>query len=300
MTGTRIGTGQTQFRLGLVAPTIFVLLAGLIAPLCIIVVYSFLAPGTYGGVNWQFTPGAYVQFLFERDIFDDSLTFSASYLQIFGRSVLFAFVTMLLALAVGFPTAYFIAAQPPSRRTLWLFLITVPYWVNLLVRTLSLLFLLRDEGPLNAGLMATGVIERPLGLAYTDFAIGLGLLYSYLPFMILPIYAALERSDIRLIEAAHDLYARPWAILREVIIPMARPGILAGCMLVFIPAMGSFLSPDILGGGKKLMIGNLIAQQFQGSRNWPFGSALSVLLMSMVLIGLLIFSRKREHHGGRA
>jgi spermidine/putrescine transport system permease protein len=291
MTGRAPRSGQSRYRMALVAPAAFFLLAGLIAPLCIIAVYSFLTPGDYGGVEWQFTADAYIQWLFERDIFDDSLKFSPAYLQIFGRSVMFAFVTMLVALAVGFPTAYFIASQPPARRILWLFLITVPYWVNLLVRTLSLLFLLRDEGPLNAGLIAAGVIERPMGLAYTSFSVELGLLYSYLPFMILPIYAALERSDIRLIEAAHDLYARNWAVMREVVIPMARPGIIAGCMLVFIPAMGSFLSPDILGGGKKMMLGNLVAQQFQASRNWPFGSALAVLLMSMVLAGLLVFAR---------
>ena len=156
-----------------------------------------------------------------------------------------------------------------------------------------MLFIIRDEGPLNYLLIWLGAVETPVRIAYTDFAVGLALVYSYLPFMVLPIYAAIERFDFRLMEAAYDLYAGRWTILREIILPVAKPGIIAGALLVFIPSLGSFLAPDILGGGKNLMIGNMIALQFQGSRNWPFGSAAAVILMGVVLIALMIFVRQQ-------
>jgi spermidine/putrescine transport system permease protein len=163
-----------------------------------------------------------------------------------------------------------------------------------------MLFLIRDEGPLNAAIVESGLADRPLPLAYTNFAVGLGPVYSYLPFMVLPIYAAIERFDFRLMEAAFDLYARRWTILRRIVLPAVRPGIVAGCLLVFIPSLGAFIAPDLLGGGKNLMIGNTIANQFQGSRNWPFGSAAAVILMSVVLLALVAFARRSQrqsHHG---
>jgi spermidine/putrescine transport system permease protein len=164
--------------------------------------------------------------------------------------------------------------------------------VNLLIRTVALLFVLRDDGPVNSLFEWLGIIKGPLPLAYSDFAIGLGLIYSYLPFMILPIYSALERFDFRLIEAAYDLYAGYRKVLFGVLIPIVKPGIVAGCLLVFIPSVGSFLTPDILGGGKKMMIGNLIAMQFQGSRNWPFGAAVSMILLTVTLVLLLTVARR--------
>lgn len=296
---SRDRTGQRR-RYGLLVPAFAVLFVGLMLPLCIVVVYSFLTPGPFGGVVWSPQPDAYVQFLFDKDLFDDSLIFQTAYLEIFGRSFAFAAVATVVTLAVGFPTAWFIVTQPPRRRFLLLFLLTVPYWVNLLIRTLALLFILRDEGPLNTSLIATGLADAPLELAYTRFAILLGLIYSYLPFIVLPIYAALDRLDMRLVEAAHDLYASRWRVMFGVVVPLARPGIVAGCLLVFIPSIGSYLAPDILGGGRELLAGNLIAQQFQGSRNWPFGSAAAVILMSTVLIGLLIFVRQQTKFGPAA
>jgi spermidine/putrescine transport system permease protein len=264
----------------------------LLLPLGLMAVYSLLKPGSYGGVVWEFSPEAYIRFLFDHDIFDDSLIFTTDYLAIFARSMLQGGIATVLCLLAGFPVAYFVATRPENQKSIWLFLITIPYWVNLLIRTVALLFVLRDDGPVNSLFEWLGIIKGPLPLAYSDFAIGLGLIYSYLPFMILPIYSALERFDFRLIEAAYDLYAGYRKVLFGVLIPIVKPGIVAGCLLVFIPSVGSFLTPDILGGGKKMMIGNLIAMQFQGSRNWPFGAAVSMILLTVTLVLLLTVARR--------
>ena len=262
-----------------------------LAPLSIALVHSFLEPGTYGGVNWVFSTDAYVQFLFERDIFDDTLAFNDAYLRIFGRSFGLAFVTMVATLILGFPVAYFIAARPEAERNFWLFAVTLPFWTNLLIRTYSMMLIVRDEGFINLALMWSGITDKPLPMIYTDGAVLLGLTYSYLPFMILPIYASMEKFDFRLLEAGHDLYGNRIKVLRHVVIPLTRPGIIAGCALVFIPALGAYITPELLGGGKKLMIGNMIALQFGSGRNWPFGSAAALILMSIVLIALLVSLR---------
>lgn len=292
---TQTAAGFTsRDRALLLAPALLAIFVFLVLPLGFIIVYSFLTKGTYGGVVWEFSSAAYEQFLFERDLFTEELVFHASYLQIYGRSVLQALIATIACLLIGFPTAYYIATRPPSQRNMWVFLITVPYWVNLLIRTVSMLFIIRDEGPLNSFLINLGLVDAPIRLAYTDFAIGLGLVYSYLPFMVLPIYAAIERFDFRLVEAGHDLYADRWTILRQIVIPLTKPGIVAGSLLVFIPSLGSFIAPDLLGGGKNLMIGNTIALQFQSSRNWPFGSAAAVILLTIVLIVLVVFARRAQ------
>ena len=297
----RTAGGIGRGRALLLTPAMLTILVFMVAPLCFVGVYSFLTPGTYGGVVWEFSTEAYIQFLFERDFLDETLVFTSSYLSIYGRSIGQALVATLACLAIGFPTAYFMATRPEHQRNVWVFLVTVPYWVNLLIRTVSMLFIIRDEGPLNAVLQAAGIIDEPIRIAYTDFAIGLGLVYSYLPFMVLPIYAAIERFDFRLVEAAYDLYADRWTILRKVILPITLPGTVAGSLLVFVPSLGSFIAPDLLGGGKHLMIGNLVALQFQGSRNWPFGSAAAVILMTLVLIALmvLIWLKNRNRVEGR-
>ena len=257
----------------------------------IMVVYSFLEAGEYGGVVWNFSTDAYVSFLFQRDIFDGTLAFSSDYLMIYLRSIIFAFATTVVCLVLGFPTAYFMATRPPSQRTLWVFLITIPFWSNLLVRTLAVMLIIRDEGLINDTLIWLGLIDKPIVLLYTNFAIMLGLLYSFLPFMVLPLYASLEKMDFRLVEAGFDLYATRGKVLRRIIIPLAKPGIIAGCLLVFIPAIGAYVTPLILGGGKHLMIGALIALQFGSSRNWPLGSAQALILMAGVMIALLFYVR---------
>ncbi len=305
----RLGTAQSRAarrhrrtRWSLVAPALLIIGLFGICPLLIIVVFSFLTPGTYGGIVWKFSTNAYVQFLFERDLFDETLHFTSSYLQIFGRSIALAALTTIGSLLLGFPTAYFMATRPPSQRNLWVFLITLPFWTNLLIRNYAMFVILRDEGLINHALIGAGVLTEPLGIMFTPTAVAIGLLYSFLPFMVLPLYASLEKLDFRLVEAGYDLYATRWQVLWRIIIPMAKPGIIAGCLLVFIPAIGAYITPLRMGGGKSLMIGNLIALQFGGSRNWPFGSAAALILLALVMIALMIYvtsgTRKMEQSNG--
>lgn len=285
---------EQHVRYGLISPAMLMIGFFLLIPISIVFVYSFLEPGTYGGVEWNFSLEAYKQFLFEEDFITEELVFNSAYLEIFGRSFLQACTATFLCFLIGFPTAYFIATRPLKTQSLWLFAITIPYWVNLLVRTISMLFIIRDQGPLNELLMYLDWIDTPIKLAYTPFAVSLGLFYSFLPFMVLPLYASLSRFDMSMLTAAHDLYASRWAALRYVLFPSVSHGIVAGCLLVFIPSIGAFIAPDLLGGGKQLMIGNLIALQFQGSRNWPFGAAIAIILLSLILITLYIFSLRKK------
>lgn len=290
------GAESTGYR-GLVGPLLLPtwVMVGvfLVIPVALMAIYSFLTKEFRGGVIWDFTLAAYDQFFFNRGLFgDEPPSIEWTYIAIFWRSVWQAGVATLLCLAVGFPTAWFIATRPAAQRGVWLFLVTVPYWVNLLIRTVSLKFLLRDNGPLNGSLMSLGLIDGPLPLVNTDLAVQLGLFYSYLPFMVLPIYAAVERYNFALSEAAADLYASRWVTLREIVLPVVRPGIVAGCILVFVPSLGAFLAPDLLGGAKTFMIGNLIDEQFKGSQgNWPFGAAVSMILMTLVMIVLILYAR---------
>lgn len=275
----------------LIAPFLLSVGAFFVMPLLIIVAYSFMERNTNGGVFFNFAWDAYINVLFERD-FDDKLHFNWTYLIIFINTLKLAGICTFFCLLIGFPTAWYMATRPPEKRNMWILLITIPCWINLLIRTYAWLLVLRDEGIVNNILMSLGVIDQPIQLLYNDFAVTMGLIYSYLPFMILPLYANLERMDWRLMEAAQDLYAPKWKVLTKVILPLAMPGIMAGCILVFIPAIGSFLAPELLGGGKKMMIGNLIYNQFMFSRNWPMGAAVSVTLMVIVMIGLMIIARK--------
>ncbi len=209
--------------------------------------------------------------------------------------------TTLLALLFGFPTAYFIATRPERHRELWLFLITIPFWTNLLIRTFAIMEVIRNEGLLNSLLLMLGVIERPLQILFTDFAIMLGMVYVYLPLMVLPLYASMEKLDFRLIEAGYDLYATRFQVLRRIIVPLVKPGIIAGSILVFIPSLGAYVTPRVLGGGRNMMLGNLIELQFGQGRNWPLGAALAITLMMVVMIALLVYvrnaSRSSTSHG---
>jgi spermidine/putrescine transport system permease protein len=287
-------------RLGLLAPGILTIFCIGIMPLSIVLVYSFLEPGDFGGVSWVLSFDAYVQLLLEEDIFDETLSFTTDYLQIFFRSVSLGLFTTIACLLVGFPTAYFIATQPPARRNAWLFLITIPFWTNLLIRTYAMLLILRDQGIINLALIEIGLIDRAIPILYTDFAVCLGLVYAYLPFMVLPIYASLEKLDFRLVEASYDLYATRFKVLKRIIIPLAKPGIAAGCILVLIPSLGAFITPALLGGGKSLMIGNLIELQFGQARNWPFGSAIALVLMVLVMLSLMTYLRYGARKGAPA
>ena len=266
-----------------------------LAPVFMMLVYSFLTKEFRGGVIWEFSTAAYDQFFFNRGLFgDEPPTIEWTYIAIFWRSIWQAATATLMALLIGFPTAYFIATRPEKLRPMWVFLITIPYWVNLLIRTVSMKFMLRDNGPINDFLVGTGLSNEPITIINTNFAVQLGLFYSYLPFMVLPIYASVERYNFSLSEAAADLYASKWVTLRRILLPAVKPGVVAGCILVFVPSLGSFLAPDLLGGAKNFMIGSLIEEQFKGNAgNWPFGAAASMVLLTMVLILLLIFARQQ-------
>ena len=282
----------------LAAPALLIIAFAAIGPLLIMAVYSFLAKGPYGGVVWQFSTDGWYRLLFEKDIFDDTVSFADAHLTIFWRSAKLSLATTLLALLFGFPTAYFIATRPERHRELWLFLITIPFWTNLLIRTFAIMEVIRNEGLLNSFLLMLGVIERPQQILFTDFAIMLGMIYVYLPLMVLPLYASMEKLDFRLVEAGYDLYATRFQVLRRIIIPLVKPGIIAGSILVFIPSLGAYVTPRVLGGGKNMMLGNLIELQFGQGRNWPLGAALSITLMAVVMIALLVYVRNASRSGG--
>ena len=268
-----------QAWLILAIPVIFLLIF-FMAPLLIVFVYSFLERGKYGGVEWVFTLDNI------RRVFDPL------YFKTFLRSFYIAIITTLITLALGYPLAYFIAKSPPSRRNALIFALMIPFWTNFLIRTYAWLTLLRTHtGLINVTLMNLGILQKPLPLYGNDFAIVLGLVYGWLPVMVLPIYAALERLDESLLEAARDLYASSGKAFWRVTWPLSIPGVVAGSMLVFIPSLGAFVTPAILGGGKSLMIGNIISNQFLGAHDWPFGSALSMVMMIAMLIATLIYFR---------
>ena len=210
---------------------------------------------------------------------------------IFWRSVKLSIMTTVVAFALGFPTAWFIATRPAKQRALWLFLITIPFWTNLLIRTFAIMEVIRAEGVLNTALIWVGIIDTPLAIIYTDTAVLIGMAYVYLPLMVLPLFAAIDRFDMRLLEAGYDLYASRWQVLRRVILPIVKPGIVAGSILVFVPSLGAYVTPRVLGGGKNMMIGNFIELQFLAGRNWPLGAALSVTLLVIVTAALLIYVR---------
>lgn len=278
---------QLLRRLGLITPSMLVLAVFLVAPLAIMLLVSFLQPGDYGGVKWgEYSPEAYINFFYERDL-DDSLVFNTDYLGIFQRSLGLAVMTTLGCLLIGFPTALYLALQSEKKRNLLLFLVTVPFWTNLLVRVYAWILLLRNGGLVDSGLGLIGLGDGALGILYTNTAVMIGLLYTFLPFMVLPIYTSLEKLDWRLVEAAFDLGANRFQALKRIILPLALPGMLAGTTLVFIPALGNYIIPELLGGGKALMIGNLVQLQFGSAHNWPLGSALAFALFSLVLLALL-------------
>ena len=272
-------------------PAILLLLFAASGPLLIVIVYSFLTPGNYGGIVWEFSGDAWFKVLFSQDIFDDTISLSDAHLSIFWRSVQLSFLTTLICLILGFPTAYFIATRPPKTRNIWLFLITIPFWTNLLIRTFAILELIRNKGVINNSLISLGIINEPINMLYTDMAIVIGMTYVYLPLMVLPIYAAMERFDFRYVEAGFDLYASRFKVMRRIILPIIKPGVIAGSILVFVPSLGAYVTPRILGGGKNLMIGNLIELQFGQGKNWPLGAALAVTMLLIVLLALIFYMR---------
>ena len=274
------------------APALLVLTFAASGPLLIMLVYSFLTPGQYGNVEPAFSLDGWRGILYSEDIFDPgTYVWADAHLSIFWRSVKLSLLTTVLTLIVGFPTAWFIATRPLRSRPLWLFLITIPFWTNLLIRTFAINEVIRNEGLLNTLLLKIGLISAPIQIVYTDVAVFIGMVYVFLPLMVLPLFASIDRFDMRLLEAAYDLYASRMAVLRRVILPIVRPGIVAGSILVFVPSLGAVVTPRVLGGGKNMMIGNFIELQFGQGRNWPLGAALSMALLLVVMVALLIYVR---------
>ncbi|MEK0083177.1 ABC transporter permease [Benzoatithermus flavus] len=286
-------------RLLLIGPAVLAIGLFMLGPLLLMAYVSILERGPNGGVVWgAHTLEPYIGFLFERDL-DDSLVLNTDYLQIFLRSFWLSGATTVLCLLVGFPTALYMALQPERRRNLLIFLVTIPFWTNLLVRNYAWILLLRNNGLIDGVLGALHLTSGPLGMLYTPFAIMVGLTYTFLPFMVLPIYASLEKLDLRLVEAAFDLGADRKRALSRVVVPLSLPGIVAGCILVFVPCLGAYVTPELLGGSKAMMIGNLIQGQFGAARNWPFGAALAFALLAIVLLAMLAYLlRFRRAPGG--
>ena len=265
----------------LLGPGMLWLVLFFLVPLLIMAAYSLMPRGTYGGVRPGFTLEHYRRF------------FDPLYLAILRRTVVWSLACTAVCLLLGYPVAYLVARSGRWRAVL-LFLVVLPFWTSFLVRTFAMIFLLRDSGLVNTVLLRLGLVEAPLTLLYTPFAVLLGLVYGFLPFMILPIYASLEKLDPTLLEAAETLGAPPLAGFRRITLPLSLPGVVAGCFLVFIPAMGSFLTSDLLGGAKQLMVGNLIQNQFAAARNWPFGSAASFVVTALVLVAVMVYLRVRD------
>lgn len=282
------------------APALILLLIAASGPLVIVVIYSFLEKGDYSGVRWVLSGDAWFNVLFHKDIFDGTVSLADANLSIIWRSVKLSILTTVITFALGLPTAWFIATRPVSSRNLWLFLITIPFWTNLLIRTFAIMEVIRNQGLLNTLLINIGLITEPIQILYTDTAVLIGMTYVYLPLMVLPLYAAIDRFDFKLIEAGYDLYASRLQILRGVILPIIKPGIVAGSILVFIPSLGAYVTPRVLGGGKNMMIGNFIELQFGQGQNWPLGAALSTVLLVLVLVSLVFYTRatsKDDPHG---
>jgi spermidine/putrescine transport system permease protein len=282
---------STRTGWALSAPALVLLACAASGPLLIVLVYSFLTPGDYGNVIWKFSLDGWRGILFTRDIFDGTLQLADAHLTIFWRSVKLSLLTTAITFLVGFPTAWFIATRPQKSRALWLFLITIPFWTNLLIRTVAINEVIRNEGILNTLLIWAGLIDEPIRIMYTDTAVLIGMAYVHLPLMVLPLFAAIDRFDMKLLEAGYDLYASRWRVLRRVILPIVKPGIVAGSILVFVPSLGAYVTPRVLGGGKNMMIGNFIELQFGAGRNWPLGAALSMTLLIIVTIALLFYVR---------
>jgi spermidine/putrescine transport system permease protein len=277
-----IETRKRTSLLVLLLPALIFLLVFFVCPLAIVLLYSFLERGTYGGVSWIFTLNNYQRLA------------NSIYWIVLWRSCWLAFLTTVACLLVGYPIAFFIATRPQPWKNLLLLLIIIPFWTNFLVRTYAWMVLMRTNGVIDLVLQSLHLTNKSLNLLFTPFAVAVGLIYGYLPFMILPLYATIERFNFSLIEAAHDLGANDWRTFWRVIIPLTKRGIFAGSLLVFIPSVGAFITPDLLGGAKTLMIGNLIQNQFIKARDWPFGSSLSILMMVIILIPMVFYLRMSE------
>lgn len=271
----------------MLSPTSLFLGVFFLIPLMIMLTYSFLEPGLYGGVEWSFYHWNYGRILGWADGFYEE--FDIVYLEILLRSIGLAAATVICSLVVCYPVAFWISRLSPKMKSLFILLITLPFFSSMIVRLYAWILILRDSGFANQFLEWTGVISEPLSIMYSGTAVIIGMVYIFVPFMFLPIYSSVEKLDTRLIQASEDLGATPFTTFRRVIFPMTLPGIMAGSVLVFIPSLGNFVIPELFGGAKVLMIGNMVEQQFLYARNWPFGAALSMIITLFMLILLSVF-----------
>lgn len=276
----------------LLAPLTLMLSVFFLIPLSIMVIYSFLEPGLYGGVEWNWYPYNYGRILGWP--LNDFETFEVIYLKIFLNSAQIAVMTVIVTFLLSYPAAFWVSRMTGAKKNLALFLITLPFFANMLVRIYAWLLLLRPTGFFNTILQSTGLIAEPLNLLFTNFSVIIGMVYILTPFMFLPIYASVEKLDYSLVRASQDLGANPIQTFRRVILPLTAPGIIGGSVIVFIPALGNFIVPAFLGGSKVQMTGNLIERSFLQSRDWPFGAALALLIMAFVVI-LVMFQISRQN-----
>jgi len=266
--------------LALISPTFLYLMIFMILPMVLVVILSLLTRGPYGNVVYRLNLSNYTRLI-------DPL-----YLRILWFSLWTAGLTTILSVLIGYPLAYYIARSPRNQRSLLLFLILVPFWTNFIIRIYAWIMILRTEGLLNTFLINLGVIKVPLDILYTPTAVLIGMVYEFLPFMVLPLYTSLEKIENAQLEAAADLGAPPWKVFLRVTFPLSVPGMIAGSILVFIPAMGMFVVPDLMGGAKTILVGNLIRNQFLVARDWPFGASASMLLLLLTLAVTLLYTRK--------
>lgn len=265
----------------LLTPGVFWLALFFVIPLLIVLVVSFSKRSLLGVVDYNFNLNNYAR-LFDPD---------SPYLFIFLRSLSLALVNTVLCLLLGYPFAFYIARQSPQRQKLLIFLVMVPFWTNFLIRTYALMFIIRDTGLINTWLINLGFIQQPLRILFTPTAVRLGMLYGYLPFAVLPLYASIEQLDYNYVQAAQDLGADAVRVFLRVILPLTMPGVVAAAIITFIPALGDFITPDLMGGGNTFLIGNVLQQQFLTVRDWPFGSAMGIALMALVLAATMIYFR---------
>ena len=271
----------------LLAPTTLFLLIFFIGPMFIMLTYSFLEPGLYGGVEWNFYHWNYGRVLGWADGFYEE--FDIVYLKILFNSILLALATVVCTLLISYPVAFWVARLSPKKKALCIFLITLPFFASMVVRLYAWVLILRNSGFANQFLEATGFITEPLNMMFSGSAVIIGMVYIFIPFMFLPIYSSVEKLDLNLQQASEDLGATPFTTFRKITLPITMPGIVSGCILVFIPSLGNFVVPDILGGAKVLMIGNMIEQQFLYARNWPFGATLSMVIIALMMIILSVY-----------
>ncbi len=266
--------------LALISPANIYLFVFMILPLILVIILSFLSRGAYGDVEFKFNLTNYTR------LFDP----------LYGKILLYSLgvglATTVFSILIGYPLAYYIARAPARQRSLLLFLILIPFWTNFIIRIYAWIMILRSGGLLDSFLQWAHITKEPLSLMYTPTAVLIGMVYEYLPFMILPLFTSLEKIENSILEAAADLGAPPWKVFLRVTFPLSVPGMIAGTILVFIPAMGMFVIPDLMGGAKTILIGNVIRNQFLTARDWPFGAAASMILMLMTVILTMYYTRK--------